>query len=59
MKIPKKIGAIQIIGLIGLAIGGISTLITNYAQTEEMKETVREEVEKALAERDKDEEDAE
>lgn len=56
---PKKIGAIQIIGLIGLAIGGISTLITNYAQTEEMKETVREEVQKALAERENDKEESE
>lgn len=43
---------IKLIGVAGAALGLVSTLISNYATSKELEETVKEEVGKALAEKE-------
>ena len=55
----KKFDIAKLIGLAGMALGGVATMITSYAQEREMKRTIREEVDKALAERENNKEESE
>lgn len=52
----KKIDTIKIIGLAGMALGGLAALIGNWAQEKTMEKTVEEEVRKAISEQNKEEE---
>lgn len=45
----KKFNKFKLIGIVGTALGLASTLIANYADDRVMEETVKEEVNKALA----------
>lgn len=53
----KDFDAIKLIGFAGMLLGGIATLIANYASEQQMKQAVKEEVEAqlALAERNEEE----
>ena len=51
----KKLDTIKLIGFAGMLLGGIATLIANYASEQQMKQTVKEEVALALAERNEEE----
>lgn len=51
----KKFNAVKLIGLVGLALGGVATLIGNWAQEKQMEEMIDEKVNEALAERNGEE----
>lgn len=48
---------VRLVGFAGLLLGGLATLIGNWSQEQQMKETVREEVDKALALKEGNEEE--
>lgn len=50
-----KIDLIRIVGFAGLILGGAASLIGRWSDEQMMKQTVAEEVEKALAEREEEE----
>lgn len=50
----KKINKFKLIGIVGTALGLASTLIANYVDDRVVEETVKEEVNKALAARDEE-----
>lgn len=52
----KRIDAIKIIGLAGMALGGLASLIGSWAQEKTMERTIEEKVQKAIAEQNKEEE---
>lgn len=54
----KKPDIIRLISLAGMAVAGVASLITNYAQEAQMKQTIKEEVDRALAEREENEEES-
>ena len=56
MRDLKKIDAVKIIGLAGMALGGLATLIGNWAQQRTMEQTIEEKIEEALATREENEE---
>lgn len=47
----KKIDGFKLIGVAALVLGGISTLLSEAAHEKEMKETVKEEVDRAFSEK--------
>lgn len=51
----KKFNAVKLVGLVGLALGGVATLIGNWAQEKQMEEMIDEKVNEALAERNREE----
>lgn len=51
----KKFDAVKLVGLVGLALGGVATLIGNWAQEKQMEEMIDEKVNEALAERNGEE----
>lgn len=53
----KKFDAIKLIGIAGMALGGLATLITNYAQQQTIEQTIEEKVNEALAKRDEESEE--
>lgn len=50
-----EINLARIIGFAGLLLGGAATLIGRWSDEQQMKQTVAEEVEKALAQREEEE----
>lgn len=52
----KKFDAVRLIGLAGMALAGLATLVTSYAQNKQMEETIEEKVNEALAKRESEEE---
>lgn len=50
----KNLDTIKLIGFAGMLLGGVATLIANWASEQQMKETVKEEVALALAERNEE-----
>ena len=54
----NKIDMVKIIGLAGMALGGLATLIGHWAQEQAMEKTIEEKVNKALAERNETEEES-
>lgn len=52
----KKLDLMRGLGFAGLLLGGVATLLTSWVEEQKMKETVREEVNKALTERENEEE---
>lgn len=54
----KKLDVIKLIGLAGMALGGLATMITGYAQERTMERTIEEKVNEALAMRENDEEES-
>lgn len=46
----KKVDTVKLIGMVGLCLGGIATMISNWSQQQAMEQTVEEKVEKAIAE---------
>lgn len=52
----KKIDMAKIIGLAGMTLGALATLITSYAQEKQMEQTIEEKVNEALAKREDEEE---
>ena len=51
----KKFNAVKLVGLVGLALGGVATLIGNWAQEKQMEEKKKKKVNEALAERNREE----
>lgn len=51
----KKFNAVKLIGLVGLALGGVATLIGNWAQEKQTEEMIDKKVNEALAERNGEE----
>lgn len=51
----KKFDAVKLIGLAGLALGGLATLIGNWAQERQMEQLIDEKVNEALANREEEE----
>lgn len=51
----KKLGLVKLIGFIGVGLGMLSTLVSNYAQEKQMEETIEEKVNEALAKREEEE----
>ena len=47
---------VKLIGFAAMLLGGLATLAISWSQEQTMKQTVREEVDKALAERNEEEE---
>lgn len=52
----KRIDAIKIIGLAGMALGGLAALIGNWATEQQMRKTIEEEVQRRISEQNKEEE---
>lgn len=44
----KKLDGFKIFGIVALVLGGVSSLLSEYSHSQEMKETVREEVARQL-----------
>lgn len=55
----KKFDAIKLIGLAGMALGALATMVSNYAQEKQMEQIIDEKVNEALAAREEDEEESE
>lgn len=53
----KKFDAVRLIGLGGMLLGGLAALITSYSQEQQMKQLISDEVDKALAEREEENEE--
>lgn len=51
----KKLSAVKLIGFVGVGLGMLATLVSNYAQEKQMEETIEEKVNEALAKRDEEE----
>ena len=51
----KKFDAVKLIGLAGLALGGLATLIGNWAQERQMEQLIDEKVNESLANREEEE----
>lgn len=47
----KKTDAIKLLGIAGMALGGLANLILNYAQMRSMEQTIAEKVNEALSKR--------
>lgn len=54
----QKFDVPKLIGLAGLALAGVATLIGNWAQERQMEQTIEEKVNEALAKREKEEEES-
>lgn len=52
----NKFDVIKIVGLAGMALGAVATLIRDWAQQQEMERTIEEKVNEALALRSQEEE---
>lgn len=52
----KNLNAVRLISLAGMALAGVATLVTGYAQNKQMEETIEEKVNEALAKRESEEE---
>lgn len=50
----KNINAVKLIGLLGMALGGLATLVSGYAQQKALEEAVEEKVNEALAKREEE-----
>lgn len=48
---------LRLIGVAGMVLGAVATMISNYAQEQEMKRTVEEKVNEALAKRENETEE--
>ena len=48
---------LRLIGVTGMVLGAVATMISNYAQEQEMKRTVEEKVNEALAKRENETEE--
>lgn len=53
----RKFDAVKLVGLGGMLLGGLATLISSYAQEQQMKQLISEEVDKALAEKNEENEE--
>lgn len=53
----KKIEMAKLIGLVGMALGGVAALVTSYAQEKQMEQTIEEKVNEALAKREEENEE--
>lgn len=53
----NKIDIVRIIGVVGMVLGGAASLLSGWANEKKMEQTVEKKVNKALAERDKKEEE--
>lgn len=53
----KKFDTIKLVGMVGMALGGLATLIGNWAQEKAMEQTIEEKVNEALALREKETEE--
>lgn len=51
----KKLNVVKLIGFVGIGLGTLATVISNYAQEKQMEETIEEKVNEALAKRDEEE----
>lgn len=54
----KKLDTVRIISLAGLVLGGLASLIANYASEKMMEQTIDEKVKEALANRENEEEES-
>lgn len=54
----QKFNGTQLLAIAGMALMGVATLIQNYAQKNEQREMIKEEVNKALAEKSGKEEES-
>lgn len=50
-----KINGFKIIGAVALLLGGVSTILSEMSREQEMRQTVKEEVDKAFSEREEEE----
>lgn len=48
---------LKLIGVLGMLLGAAATMVSNYAQEQEMKRTVEEKVNEALAKRENETEE--
>lgn len=52
----NRIDTIKLVGLLGMALGGLATLIGNWAQEKAIEQTIEEKVQEALSSNNQDEE---
>ena len=57
MKGGETLINLRLIGVAGMVLGAVATMISNYAQEQEMKRTVEEKVNEALAKRENETEE--
>lgn len=51
----KKFDAVKLIGIAGMLLGGVATLISSWSQEKQMEQTIEEKVNEALAKRNAEE----
>lgn len=52
----NKFDTIKLIGLFGMALGGLAALIGNWATEQQMQKMIEEEVQRCISEQNKEEE---
>ena len=52
----KKIDMVKMLGLAGMVLGGLASMITEHARSKQMEQTIEEKVNEALAKRENGEE---